>query len=85
METTGVVVNNKGLLANNIYRVWWRDPREASKDRLVIREYQIQAVTKQTAINKVNRVFGIPKSKIGATLILRKGQRPPYGARITKW
>lgn len=65
-------------LTANLYKTWWMT------DKNQLREEQVLAETIDSARNKINRKFGIPKSKIGASLVMRKGAFKGVGLRYIK-
>ena len=67
------------LAKANIYKVEWHDPPHG------VAEHNVQARTRQVAINKAKRKFHIKKGMgILAKRIVEKGQRVPYGLQVVK-
>jgi hypothetical protein len=65
-------------LTMNVYRAEWLDKAGRFHDE------QVEASTASVARNKISRRFGVPKSKMAITLLMRKGAFRPTGLRTIK-
>ncbi len=75
---TPYALGKSSYLTANLYSAWWQAPVGH------LHEEQVLALSADSARNKINRRFKVPKSHIGVRLVMRKGAFKSVGLRALK-